>query len=108
VSLLFALTLLQAASDVATTAPAEDPAITVVGERMKRIKLRLDRKGTLLRKCTIRVSSGDPAIDGYACQAVAACLTADAQKRKALETCVTDKVLDHYLASRAARESTED
>ncbi|WP_439469485.1 hypothetical protein [Blastomonas fulva] len=101
--LLSALVLMQPA--MVPPAPADE--IVVVAERMKRIKLRLSRSKGVLKSCRVRVSSGDPVIDGYACEAVGACMTEGAVKRQPLADCTTDKVLAFYHDRRDAAETSE-
>ncbi|WAC23134.1 hypothetical protein [Blastomonas sp. SL216] len=101
--LLAALTVMQPA--MAPPAPADE--IVVVAERMKRIKLRLSRKKGVLKSCRVRVSSGDPVIDGYACEAIGTCMTEGAVKRGPLADCATDKVLAFYMQRRSAAETSE-
>jgi hypothetical protein len=101
--LLAALAVMQPA--MASPAPADE--IVVVAERMKRIKLRLSRKKGVLKSCRVRVSSGDPVIDGYACEAIGTCMTEGAVKRGPLADCATDKVLAFYMERRSAAETSE-
>ncbi|MDK2758112.1 MAG: hypothetical protein KYX66_15410 [Blastomonas fulva] len=101
--LLAALTVMQPA--MVPPAPADE--IVVVAERMKRIKLRLSRKKGVLKSCRVRVSSGDPVIDGYACEAIGTCMAEGAVKRQPLADCSTDKVLAFYMDRRSAAETSE-
>ncbi|WP_152414746.1 hypothetical protein [Blastomonas sp. AAP53] len=90
---------------MAPPAPADE--IVVVAERMKRIKLRLSRKKGVLKSCRVRVSSGDPVIDGYACESIGTCMVEGAVKRQPLADCATDKVLAFYQDRRSAAEKSE-
>ncbi|MDG5488406.1 hypothetical protein NYR55_07200 [Sphingomonas sp. BGYR3] len=104
--MLLPLILLASVQDGAP--PVDDGAdIVVVAERMKRIKLSLSRKGDVLRKCRVRESSGDPAIDGFACQAVAECLSEGNRKSDPLEACATKRTLAFYRARRAGMAPVE-
>ncbi len=99
--------LILAAIQTAEAAPAPAEEIVVVAERMKRIKLRLSRKKGVLKSCRVRVSSGDPVIDGYACEAIGTCMTEGAVKRGPLADCATDKVLAFYMERRNVAETSE-
>lgn len=99
--------LILAAIQTAEAAPAPAEEIVVVAERMKRIKLRLSRKKGVLKSCRVRVSSGDPVIDGYACEAIGTCMTEGAVKRGPLADCATDKVLAFYMERRSVAETSE-
>lgn len=68
--------------------PADDDAINVVAERMRRMKLvtRTDGK-TGIQRCLIKRSSGDAAFDAMMCDAARACgLTATT--RGEMEACM--------------------
>ena len=100
---LLALAAIQSAE--APPAPANE--IVVVAERMSRIKLRLSRKKGVLKSCRVRVSSGDPVVDGYACEAIGACMAEGATKRGPLADCATDKVLAFYMDRKRGPEASE-
>ena len=101
--LLAALTVMQPVM----VPPTSADEIVVVAERMKRIKLRLLRKNGVLKGCRVRVSSGDPVIDGYACEAISTCMAEGAVKRQPLADCTTDKVLAFYHDRRSAAGASE-
>lgn len=74
---------------------------------MSRIKLRLSRKKGVLKSCRVRASSGDPVVDGYACEAIGACMAEGATKRGPLADCATDKVLAFYMDRKRGPEASE-
>jgi hypothetical protein len=100
---LLALAALQPA--LATPPPANE--IVVIAERMSRIKLSLSRKKGVLKSCKVKVSSGDPVVDSFACEAVGACMAEGITKQDPLADCATDKVLAFYLDRKRGPEASE-
>lgn len=96
-----------AAIQPSLAAPPPADEIIVVAERMSRIKLSLSRKKGVLKKCKVKVSSGDPVIDSYACEAVGTCMAEGAIKRDPLADCATDKVLAFYMDRKRGAEVNE-
>jgi hypothetical protein len=91
----------------AEAAPAPASEIVVIAERMSRIKLSLSRKKGVLKSCKVKVSSGDPVVDSFACEAVGACMAEGITKQDPLADCATDKVLAFYMERKRVPEASE-
>lgn len=75
--------------------PAEAPPITVVAERMRRLKLetRTDRK-TGVQRCVFKRSSGDAKFDTLMCDAVLGCAKT-VKNGTEMEACVAPSIASY-------------
>lgn len=87
--------------------PANDEMITVVAERMRRIKLetKTDRK-THIQRCLIKRSSGDTAFDTMMCNSALACGTTATTKAE-MEACMGRRIAA-FVASAETPEKKAD
>jgi hypothetical protein len=71
--------------------PAAENDIVVIGQRVRKIKFRikLDKRGQVA--CRITRSSGDPEIDGFACDAARPCVRPDIVTKAAMEACLAPR-----------------
>ena len=90
--------------------PAAEPApagndIVVIGQRVRKVKfrIRLDKKGKAA--CRITRSSGDPEIDGMACDTARPCVRPDIVTEVAITACLTRR-WEELPARIAARRRT--
>jgi hypothetical protein len=110
---MIAISLLFAAQPAvpAEAAPAvAENDIVVIGERVRKIKFRIrsDQAGKI--SCRITRSSGDPEIDGLACDAARPCVRPDIVTPAAMTACLESRwtQLPAQIAERRrlARESS--
>jgi TonB family protein len=82
-------------------APADPADITVVGARLKKIRLSADTnsKGQITR-CQVTISSGDAAFDAQACEATRACAAEGAKESDAMTECVDRRMIAFVNAKR--------
>jgi hypothetical protein len=103
------IALLLVAAQVAT-APAQPEAsdITVVGSRLRKIRLaaQTDQKGRVT-KCEVTVSSGDSAFDGQACLATRDCAAEGKAAGDPMTDCVDRRLIAFVTASRDDRRFRE-
>lgn len=90
IALLLSLLLMQPAPPAAEV--KEDPEIIVLAKRLSEVQMafRAERKDgrTVLAKCEITRSSGDPEIDAIPCKATEACIALQHAKSDDLVACV--------------------
>ena len=86
--LILAAIGLAAAQQAAPPRVEED--IVIIGQRVRKVKFRIksDKAGRTV--CRIKRSSGDPEIDGLACEAARACLAS--RSEAAMVACLTPKM----------------
>lgn len=102
--MIAALLLLAAQPAAAAAEPASaENDIVVIGRRVQKIKFRLktDKSGKAV--CRIKRSSGDPDIDGLACDAARSCMRSSTEE--AMVACLTPR-LNQIPAQIAARRRT--
>jgi hypothetical protein len=100
--------LLLLAGHPAVPAAAEPPSaendIVIIGQRVRKVKftIKTDRAGHVV--CRIKRSSGDPEIDGLACEAARGCVAS--RSKEAMIACLTprwEQIPAQIAARRRAR-----
>jgi hypothetical protein len=91
--------MLLAAALMLQAAPA--PAVNdIVVTALRKLRLSTDIDGRTVRGCTVRVSSGDAAIDSEACAATTRCIGQGVADSELLANCV-DRDLRAYVRNRS-------
>jgi hypothetical protein len=87
--MLLAAFALAVAPQASEPSPSED--IVIVGERVRKFRFTIRRNKAGAAVCRVRRSSGDPEIDGLACEAARGCLGPPEESRKAFLACLTPR-----------------
>ncbi len=87
-------------------APADAADITVVGARLRKIRVSADtdKKG-LITRCQVTVSSGDIAFDAQACEATRACAAEGLRASEAITECVDRRMIAFADTQRGSQDS---
>ncbi len=94
------------ASAPAMPNPAPAPEITVMGARLKKIRLNVDADGNgQIAKCEVAVSSGDAVLDSQACEATRNCAAQGIKGGEAMADCVDGRMVAFVKAQTAQHES---
>ncbi len=103
--MLLAITaLLASAQSVPNGASA--PEVTVMGARLKKIRLNVDADGNgQIAKCEVAVSSGDAVLDAQACEATRNCAAQGIRDGEAMADCVDGRMVAFVKAQTARHES---
>jgi TonB family protein len=85
-------------------APADAADVTVVGARLRKIRVSADtNKKGLITRCQVTVSSGDLAFDAQACEATRACAAEGKQASDAMTECVDRRMIAFVEAQRGQK-----
>jgi hypothetical protein len=86
--ILLAALALAVPTDAASPSQAD---IVIIGQRVRKLKFRikLDRAGRVV--CRITRTSGDPEIDGLACDTARPCVRSDIVTKAAMMACLTPR-----------------
>ncbi|HEX8216445.1 MAG TPA: hypothetical protein VF577_03180 [Allosphingosinicella sp.] len=89
VEMLLSLAALQGASTPAAEGEELAEAITVIGQRARRVRWdwRVNRAGRLT-KCKITRSSGDSEIDQIGCEATRQCAASGLRRERQMRACI--------------------
>jgi TonB family protein len=90
-------------------APVEPADITVVGARLKKIRLSADtNRNGLITRCQVTISSGDIAFDAQACEATRACAAEGMKTSDAMTECVDRRMIAFANAQRGQSRNGND
>ena len=84
--------LVQNVSPEAVTGNSEAPGITVLGQKLRKLRLNLAMSDGGITGCRIAVSSGDKVIDGEACKASYACVRGGVRESQQLLKCIDTRI----------------